>query len=67
MIEELTLFGLPFIHVKVPNSYAPPFAGFFDPQPQPVLWQNKNGIITRIITFTNTFKAEPFSLGKVPA
>ena len=69
MIEELTLFGLPFIRVKVPNPYLPPFAGnSFDPQPQPVppAQQNNGGTITRIITFTNTFKAEPFSLGLVP-
>ena len=69
VIEELTLYGLPFIRVKVPNPYLPPFAGnAFDPQPQPVppAQQNNAGTITRIITFTNTFKAEPFSFGQVP-
>jgi hypothetical protein len=68
VIEELTLFGLPFIRVKVPNPTVPSFGTFFDPQPQPFppAQQNNSGTFTRIITFTNSFKTEPFSFGQVP-
>jgi len=69
VIEQLTLYGLPFIRVKVPNPYLPPFPGNrFDPKPEPIplLQQDNKGTITRIITFTNSFKAEPFRFGQVP-
>jgi hypothetical protein len=69
VITQLTLYGLPFIRVKVPNPSLPPFpGGMFDQQPQPIpLAQQSNaGTITRIITFTNTFKNEPFRFGQVP-
>jgi hypothetical protein len=69
VIEQLTLYGLPFIRVKVPNPYLPPFPGnAFDQQPEPVPLEQRNnsGTITRIITFTNTFKSDAFRFGQVP-
>ncbi|HEX9442429.1 MAG TPA: hypothetical protein VF909_22265, partial [Roseiflexaceae bacterium] len=58
VIEEMTLYGVPFIRVQVPNPSAPTYGGFFDPQPKPIpagTPVNSNGVFTRIVTFTNTF------------
>ena len=68
VIAQFTLYGLPFIRVRVPNPQPPAFDGAFDPQPQPV--PNgvvpPSGIFTRIITFTNTFSLPTFDGEGVP-
>ena len=59
VIEQWTLYGLPFIRVKVPKPTKPAFGGgtSFDPTPQPlpISLRNNSGTFTRLITFTNSF------------
>ena len=70
VIEELTLYGLPFVNVRVPKPVIPRFGGgtLFDPPPTPfpTNQQNNNGVITRVITFTNNFVINDFGLDHTP-
>jgi hypothetical protein len=55
-IAEFTLYGLPFIRVKVPTPAAPQFGASFDPQPVAVAAPvASTGVFTRVITLNNTF------------
>ncbi|HEX9369796.1 MAG TPA: tetratricopeptide repeat protein, partial [Roseiflexaceae bacterium] len=60
VIEEWTLYGLPFIRVKVPSPTPPPYpGGLFDPASVPVPDQTKASLgpnsptFTRLITVSN--------------
>ena len=53
VVEQMTLYGLPFIRVKVLKPTPPP-----PPPPSPQEWESKidtTGLLTRVITITNTF------------
>jgi len=67
VIEEMTLFGLPFITVRVPTPKPLPARGL-DPRPPeiPPAQQNNSGTFTRIVTFTNDFTLPAFKRGIVP-
>jgi hypothetical protein len=67
VISEMTLYGLPFIRVQVPNPTPPRYANAsFDPAPAKVPSSTPvaSGVFTRIITFTNTFA--PLAAGMPP-
>ncbi len=59
VITQMTLYGLPFIRVRVPTP-TKPVGGSFDSQPRsiPGSLQTNTGTFTRLITFTNSFKSE---------
>src|SRR5439155_4685198 len=72
VLLEMTLYGLPFIRVKVPIPTSPPYDGSFDPPPEPIpsdvqpqLTENSNPF-TRIITFTNEFDLQNVGKDMVP-
>ncbi|MEP7188757.1 MAG: hypothetical protein ABI901_06190, partial [Roseiflexaceae bacterium] len=53
VLEELTLYGLPFIHVNVPSPNNNPYLGAFDPAARPVP-DNIRTLLTPTGTFTRT-------------
>jgi hypothetical protein len=59
VISQMTLYGLPFIRVRVPNPTAP-VGGSFDSLPRsiPGALQGNSGTFTRLITFTNSFTSD---------
>ncbi len=61
VVMEMTLYGLPFIRVKVPIPTRPGPGGSFDPLPLPMPsdLHSNSGTFTRIITLTNTFDPLP--------
>jgi Peptidase family C25 len=66
---QMTLYGLPFMKVRVPKPVVPPYGDSFDPpdQPIPQSLQQNNGLLTRVITITNQFSFAPASDdGQVP-
>ena len=58
VLEEMTLYGLPFIRVKVPSPNNDPYLGVFDPAARPVpenirtLISPADPTFTRIVTMT---------------
>ena len=57
VLEEMTLYGLPFIRVKVPNPTDAPYLGSFDPAAKPVpgniqRYRRTTRTFTRMITVT---------------
>ena len=73
----MTLYGLPFIRVKVPNPTPPPYngpiGGSFDPPPQPVDPQvlselsRANPGFTRVVTLTNiVYQQDAYGSDRVP-
>jgi predicted outer membrane repeat protein len=71
VIEQWTLYGLPFIRVKVSNPIKPDNGVSFDREPQNVPAEvkpglkNAKGILTRTITFDNTFQRQSDGTVKV--
>ena len=64
VILQMTLYGLPYTRVLVPNPIAPQFDGAFDPRPEAIpapiqsRLEETRGIFTRTITFTNRFEID---------
>ena len=62
ILVGMTLYGLPFIRVKVPMFYAPPS----HPQIAEWVWanlQDANGVFTRLVTVTNSFTVTTLASG----
>ncbi len=59
VLSEWTLYGLPFVRVKLPNPSIPAYGASFDPMPAAVPASIRltavDGVYTRLITVTNTF------------
>jgi hypothetical protein len=72
VLLEMTLYGLPFIRVRVPNPFSlsdPPFGRGFDQQPRPIpdeIVRQNVARFTRIITVETDFTEANFGGNRVP-
>jgi hypothetical protein len=58
VLSEMTLYGLPYLRVRVPSPANP--SDFGEPAMEiPTSQRSNPGSFTRLITFTNTFEADP--------